>query len=100
LKIPNLGVLALTHNKIGADVGDSEDINDNFVKKWSRLVVEECRLLKLRVLILRHFALTSCILDYFSALPALLLCNIESWILDPDPIGGINPRWGWDLLDG
>lgn len=100
LKIPNLGVLALTHNQIGADVGDSEDINDNFVKKWSRLVVEECRLLKLKVFILRHFALTSCILDYFSALPALLLCNIESWILDPDPIGGINPRWGWDLLDG
>ena len=98
LKIPNLGVLALTQDRLGAGMGDSEDIDDNFVKKWSRLVVEEYRLLKLKVFIIRHFALTSCILNYFSALPALLLCNIESWILNPDPIGGINPRWGWDLL--
>ncbi|OCL08442.1 hypothetical protein AOQ84DRAFT_376790 [Glonium stellatum] len=96
--IQNLGVLALSCDHSVADADHSGDIDDTFMKKWSRLVGEESRLLKLKVFILRRFTLTAYILNYFSALPALLLCNIENRTLDQKLAGGITLQWGWDLL--
>ncbi|KAF2500154.1 hypothetical protein BU16DRAFT_522978 [Lophium mytilinum] len=94
-KIPNLEVLNLQGRVSGNSVDDSV-YNDYFLSRWSYVVLGSGHLSKLRVLIFRHFDVTSATLKKLSPFPALALCNLESVCLKSDRNN--TSRNGWEVI--
>lgn len=94
-RIPNLGILALDLSW-GDNCPDS--ISATFMQRWCRLVVEEGRLSKLKVIALRSFELSLLSLHHLAGHPALVLCNIESLKSKVEWDDGAKSSCGWELL--
>lgn len=85
LDILNLAVLVLEQYPIGIYSKDDGGIDDRFIKNWGRAVYEKGAFKKLRVLVLRHFAVSLAdTLKGLAVFPVLFLCNLDSWCLKQD----------------
>ena len=106
LKLTNLAVLVLEQPGGRPDGGE----NDRMIKDWGVSVSTTSSFKKLRVLVLKHFDVSvPGALQGLTNFPALVLCNLDSWLVKKDLKPSLrdgrvythtNGQWRQRLIDG